>query len=1250
MGGVSLSSAIDTILRFGQSAEENGQDSSGDARIRELAEGVFIDRIDLYRESSAIQLLLTPEQSLSPAERMELEQKLVQRCGVIGVSLQQPGPIPLNSPIPPDQADPPVLPNPLNPPVLQESPTPSTLSVPEPEAQQESETYNSMYEFEEMPIFTSSASDATGSGARDKNTNKKKSTAGAAGAKKSGTAGYKPKKARASIRAGNFESAMKGIPFDSPGFEEDNPKIICGVKVTEPIVPMTQISAETSENIAVAGQIVYVECRDISAEKSLVEFGLTDYKASGIVKQFILTEHLSYLKDKLKKGDWVVVYGGVQYDNYLKGPALFAVDINKYDKTAIRDDAPIKRVELHLHTKMSAMDAVSTPTELVERAAAWEHPAVAITDHGVLQAYPEACQAGKRNKIKIIYGVEGYLRDEERQDIRYHIILLVQNQTGLKNLYKLVSKSHLDYFYKKPLLPRHEIEAHREGLIVGSACESGELYQAVLHGEPDARLQKIASYYDYLEIQPTGNNLFMVRSDKEEYNNVDSVEVLQQFNRKIVALGEQLNKPVVATCDVHFVDEQAMVYRSILMAGQKMSDTDLQPPLYLRTTTEMLREFEYLGDEKAYEVVITNTNAINDRIENGIQPIPDGTYPPKIEGSDENLTQIVEARARTVYGDPLPDIVRERLDTELHTIISKGFSVMYMIAHKLVRKSNEDGYLVGSRGSVGSSFVATMAGITEVNPLPPHYICPSCKNSEFVTDGTVESGYDFPTKNCPSCGAKMKRDGQNIPFETFLGFKGAEKAPDIDLNFSGEYQSVAHKYTEELFGERSVFRAGTIGTIAEKTAFGFVKGYLSDREMIANKAEEMRLVTGCTGVKRTTGQHPGGIIVIPSDMEVYDFTPIQRPADAENTDIITTHFDFHALHDNVLKLDILGHDDPSMIRMLEDLTGIPASDIEVNDPQIMSLFTGTQALGVTSEQIGTEVGTLGLPEFGTKFVRQMLLDTKPKTFSDLLQISGLSHGENVWVGNAQDLVRDGTCTISDVIGTRDNIMVYLMYRELEPLDAFNIMEAVRKGKGLKLEQESLMRQKGVPDWYISSCKKISYMFPKAHAAAYVLMAYRQAWYKINRPKEYYTAYYTIRADDFDAETMTRGIGLVKEQIRDLSEKGNELKAKEKSILTILELVVEMYAREIHFLPVDIYRSDAVKFLAEEEGIRPPLASMKSIGDVAAQSLAREVREGGRFLSQEEISIRAKVSKTVVETLNSYGALGEIPASRQLSLF
>ena len=825
---------------------------------------------------------------------------------------------------------------------------------------------------------------------------------------------------------------------------------------------------------------------------------------------------------------------------------------------------------------------------------------------------------------------------------KYHIILLAKNYVGLKNLYQLISKSNLKYFYKKPIMPKSVIEQFRDGIIIGSACEAGELYRAILDGKSDDELLDIAAFYDYLEIQPLGNNSFMLRN-----GTVTSTTELEDINKKIISLGDKLNMMTVATCDVHFMDPKDAMYRRVLLGAQGFSDADEQAPLYLRTTEEMLDEFAYLGD-RAKEVVITNTNKIADMCE-VIQPVKDGSYPPSIENCEQDLVDMCHKKAHRIYGEVLPDIVQKRMDKELDCIVNYGYSVMYMIAHKLVKKSNEAGYLVGSRGSVGSSFAAFLSDITEVNALCPHYVCPNCKHSEWFEHGEYPTGIDMPDKNCPECGTKYKKDGLMIPFETFLGFKG-DKVPDIDLNFSGGYQATAHKYVGELFGEGYVFKAGTIGTIADKTAIGFAKKYYEQKGIDAPEEELMRISRGMVDVKRTTGQHPGGIIVCPKTMDIHDFCPIQHPADKKDSDIITTHFDFHSIHDNLLKLDILGHDDPSTIRMLEDLTGLNASELPLGDPKVMTLFSGTEALGVTPEQIGSKVGTFGVPEFGTSFVRGMLVDTKPTTFVELLIISGLSHGTDVWLNNAQDLVKAGTASLAEVIGLRDDIMVYLIQHGLEPGTAFKIMEFVRKGRaakeGMPEEFESAMRENNVPEWYIDSCKKIKYMFPKAHAAAYVMMALRIAYFKVYYPAEFYIAYFTVRADLFDAALMTKGVEKVKSEMHRLILKGNTMSATEKSIYTILEICLEMYERGIKFLPVDLYKSHARKFRKIGNDILPPLNAFAGVGDAAADAIMNAAQEG-KFLSKEDLKNRAGITKAVMETLEENGVLRDLSDTSQI---
>jgi len=854
--------------------------------------------------------------------------------------------------------------------------------------------------------------------------------------------------------------------------------------------------------------------------------------------------------------------------------------------------------------------------------------------------------AEKLEDIEQVSSTEEAKKEGYKKLKTYHAIILAKNYVGLRNLYKLVSLSHIKYFYRKPRILKSLLEKYREGLILGSACEAGELYQAIELGKTDEEIEEIAEFYDYLEIQPIGNNNFLIRNET-----VKDEEALRDINRKIVDLGEKLNKPVVATCDVHFMDPQDEVYRRILEAGQGYADADTQAPLYLRTTEEMLEEFKYLGEEKAYEVVVTNTNKISDMCDR-ISPISPEKCPPHIPGCEQTIKDIAYSKAHELYGDPLPQIVQERLDKELDSIIKNGFSVMYIIAQKLVWKSNEDGYIVGSRGSVGSSFVANMTGITEVNSLPPHYRCPNCKFSDF-TDYGCKNGFDLPDKECPKCGHKLDKDGMDIPFETFLGFNG-DKEPDIDLNFSGEYQAKAHKYTEVIFGKGTTFKAGTIGTVADKTAFGYVKKYFEERNIPINRAETQRLAAGCTGIKRTTGQHPGGIIVVPKGREIYEFCPVQHPADDANSDIITTHFDYHSIDQNLLKLDILGHDDPTMIRMLQDITGKDPTKVPLDDKATMSIFSSTDALGVTKEQIHSEVGSFGVPEFGTKFVRGMLVDTRPTTFDELIRISGLSHGTDVWLGNAQSLIEAGTVTLQDAICCRDDIMIYLIKMGLPPNPAFKIMETVRKGKALKdpakwEEYKNMMKEHDVPDWYIKSCEKIKYMFPKAHAAAYVTNAFRIAWFKVHEPLAYYASYFSIRADEFDSDCMIFGKEKVKNKMKEIDLQGNNASTKDKNMYAILELVLEMYERGLEFLPMDLYKSHSTKFLVEDGKIRPPLNSIPGLGTVAAEGIIN-ARKEGKFMSIDDLKIRSKVGNSVTDLLKKYGCLEGMSQSNQMSLF
>ncbi|MBD8960962.1 MAG: PolC-type DNA polymerase III [Ruminococcaceae bacterium] len=1063
--------------------------------------------------------------------------------------------------------------------------------------------------------------------------------------------------------------------YDDLPISITNAKPLFGTPVKGKPKPIKECLPEDGE-VVVWGDVFSLETRESKDGRySIINFNITDYTSSYPVKVFGEKKKCEDLVENLKDGKTVLVRGSINMDTYMHTYLINARAVTEIEKIEKQDNAPEKRVELHLHTNMSAMDGMTSAKELVSRAIAWGHKAIAITDHGVVQAFPEACNTAAKAGIKIIYGMEGYLVDDDafyddygfgvddeipaeyiekvRAEKTYHIIIIAKNTQGLKNLYKLITDSNLKFFKRRPRIPRHRLMQFREGLIIGSACEAGELYRALVDQKSDEDILRIASFYDYLEIQPNGNNAFMLRSQDERYERFKTVEDLENVDRQIIHIADKLGKMVVATCDVHFIDPGNAVFREILMTSMGFSDASQQAPLYFRTTEEMLAEFAYLGEETAKEVVITNPNKIADLCESGMTPFPRGTFPPSLEGADEDLTRICWERTKKDYGDPVPENVAKRLEKELKSIISNGFGVLYMIAQKLVQNSEEHGYYVGSRGSVGSSFVAHAAGISEVNPLPPHYICKKCKHSEFFMDGSVGSGYDLPPKDCPNCGIPMHRDGHDIPFETFLGFKG-DKQPDIDLNFSGEYQFYAHRYTEELFGIDHTFKAGTIGTIADKTAYGFVKKWLEVKGITVNRAEEDRLTKGCTGVKRTTGQHPGGMVVVPASNDAEDFTPIQHPADDVSGGLRTTHFDFHSLHDTILKLDNLGHDVPTLYRHLEDSTGINVFDVDICDPKLYELLTSPEPLGVTAEEIGCETGTLSLPELGTPFVRGMLMEAKPKNFSDMLQISGLSHGTDVWLGNAQELIKNGTCTISEVIGTRDNIMVYLMHKGLEPDMAFKIMEIVRKGNATKLLTEAhikAMKEHNVPDWYIDSCMKIKYMFPKAHAAAYVSAAMRLAWYKVYKPTEYYATYMTVRGEDLDTVAIMEGRGAVKQLMNSILNKGHEATAKEENMYVAMQVVNEMMARGVEFLPIDLYKSHATVYKLEDGKIRLPFMSMAGTGESAAVALMKAREDGeGEYMSRDDLQQRAGISKSVMETLDACGALEGLPQSTQMSFF
>lgn len=1224
--------------------------------------------------------------------------------------------------------------------------------------------------------------------------------------------------------------------------EVEDENIIYGENVNALFEHICDIN-KNSKTVCITGEIFNIEIKELKNGKILLIADVTDNTSSISCKLFLNDLNQDKVLSKISEGSYVRIKGDVIYDIFKRELTMTISGIRLEEKKPRVDTSDKKRVELHAHTQMSSMDALCNTKKLVKQAATWGHKAIAITDHGVVQAFPEAMDAGKANGIKILYGVEGYLVEDNapiirdandkdlsqtfvvfdlettgfsnkndkiteigavkvknfeivdrfnelinpEKDISYkvqeltgitndlikdkptieeilprfmefigdsvlvahnaefdigfinqkckemniefknksvdtlmlarillphlkrfklnnltkelgvplhnhhravddaaataqifikflemlekkgakklsdvnevlggidytklktkHITLIAQNLAGIKNLYKIVSDAHVNHFYRAPRILKSVLLEHKEGIIVGSACEAGEVFQAVKQNKNDDEIKEIIDLYDYIEVMPIDNNRFMIRNGE-----VKDEDELRDLNRRMIEVAKKFNKIPVATGDVHFIEKHEAVFRRVLKYAQGFGVDDEETYLHFRTTDEMLEEFKYLGEELAYEVVVENSNKVADMVEDFL-PIPNETFPPVIEGSDTELREMCYNKANRIYGDPLPDVVKKRLDRELNSIISNGYAVMYIIAQKLVTKSLADGYLVGSRGSVGSSLAATMSDITEVNSLPAHYICENedCKYSYFYAVGEWGSGVDLPDKDCPKCGRKLKKDGHDIPFEVFLGFEG-DKEPDIDLNFSGSYQPVIHKYTEELFGEGHVYRAGTIGTVADKTAYGYAKKYVEENDLDVTGAEVLRLAKGCTGVKRTSGQHPGGVMVIPNYKEVYDITPIQYPANDVNCGVITTHFDYHSISGRILKLDILGHDVPTIIRMIEDITGLDATTIPLDDKETMSIFTSTEALGVTPEEINCPIGSLAIPEFGTSFVRQMLLDTKPTTFAELVRISGLSHGTDVWLNNAQDLVVDKVVEFKDVISTRDDIMNYLLFKGLPPKMAFTIMENVRKGKGLKPEFIEEMNKHDVPQWYIDSCQKIKYMFPKAHAVAYVMMSFRLAYYKVHYPAAFYATYFTTKAQDFDADLIVKGLDSIKQKIQEIHELGNDATAKDKTMLTVLEVALEMYARKIKIIPVDIYKSDATKFIVvDDTTILPPMIALQGVGENAAINIQNE-RENGEFISKEDLRKRTKISKTVVETLSNHGSLNNMSEKNQLSLF
>ncbi|MBQ6004750.1 MAG: PolC-type DNA polymerase III [Selenomonadaceae bacterium] len=1006
-----------------------------------------------------------------------------------------------------------------------------------------------------------------------------------------------------------------------------------------------------------AGDRNGVNLREFKTGTICVSFCVTDETDGITCKKFFKTDKKSNAQpfaDQLEAGMLVKIAANAKYDDYLKETVLFVNALEILEKKSARQDtAEIKRVELHVHTQMSAMDAIIPVEKLIQTAADWNWPAVAITDHGVIQAFPNAAQTAEKlaksgKKIKIIYGMEGYLvGDDWKQKFANHVIILAKNKRGLENLYKLISISQIKFMHYRPRIPKTLLSELRDGLIIGSACEAGELIRAIVAGKDDSELETIANFYDYLEIQPIHNNDFLVRS--EDFPNIKSDDDLRNINRKVVALAKKLGKPIVATTDAHFLNPEDKICRAVLMHSKGYSDADLQPPLYLRTTDEMFAEFDYLDEATAHEAIVTNPNKIAEAVE-FLKPIPDGLYSPQVPGAEEEIREISYSKAKKLYGENLPALVEERLEQELKPIIGHGFAGLYMIAQRLVKKSNDDGYIVGSRGSVGSSFVATLIGITEVNPLPPHYRCSKCQYSKFFTKGEVGCGYDLQNKNCPVCGHPLIKDGHDIPFAVFLGFDG-DKVPDIDLNFSGEYQSTAHKYTEVLFGKHNVYRAGTISTVADKTSFGLVKKYFAERNQKKHDSFIAKIAAGCMGVKRTTGQHPAGIMVVPRDMDIHYFTPIQYPADNKDATTTTTHFDYHSISSRLVKLDILGHVDPTMIRMLENLTHRDLKTIPLDDKPTLSLFSSTVALGVTAGQLGTKSGTYGLPEFRTSFTRQMIDDTNPDCFSDLVRISGFSHGTDVWLGNAQDLIRQGTCTLKNAISARDDIMMYLIHHGVDALKSFKTMESVRKGKGIKPDVVEDLKAHGVEDWYIDSCQKIKYLFPRAHATAYVMMAYRIAWCKVHYPLAYYAAYFSKRATEFDANEVIKGKKHIKQKLEELENLADERKldVKESDCLADYQVVYEYLLRGYDFERVNLYESEAEDFIIKKNSLLMSLGSLVGVSEAAAKNIV-EARNGGKFISIDDLKNRAGLTKTVIDALKNHGCLKGMQETNQMSLF